>query len=166
MAGYHNYSMSNNARSAYSSGEMPLSRWTKDVILAHCGDRADVLRVLTTAELQARLLTRTSWHHTSSHFNKTDFYSFDEDRLEMLTEQAVREIVSSRKPRAPRQTDTVKTITAEITYTVWEGRYRNYRRPKDYTEIVSYQSTAKQVVTSNGVKRLSSLKSIRVISEG
>ena len=165
MAGYHNYSMSNNARAAYNCGEMPLSRWTKDELLARCGDRADTLRVLTAAELKARLLSRTSWHHTSSHYNRTDFYSFDEDALEALTAEAVLEIVSARKPRAPRQAPAVKTITAEITYTVWEGRFRNYRRPKDYTEIVSYPSTAKQVETSNGVKRLSSLKSIRVISE-
>ena len=27
--GYHGYSMSNNAVSAYSDGEMPLSKWTK-----------------------------------------------------------------------------------------------------------------------------------------
>lgn len=34
MAGYHNYSMSNNAVAAYENGEMPLSKWSKKAILA------------------------------------------------------------------------------------------------------------------------------------
>lgn len=33
MAGYYNYSMSNNAKDAYSSGEMPYSKWTKSEML-------------------------------------------------------------------------------------------------------------------------------------
>lgn len=33
MAGYHNYSMSNNAVQAYNTGEKPLSKWTKAVII-------------------------------------------------------------------------------------------------------------------------------------
>ena len=34
MAGYRtDYSMSNNAFYAYQSGEMPLSKWTKDAML-------------------------------------------------------------------------------------------------------------------------------------
>lgn len=31
MAGYHNYSMSNNAVDAYQDGLMPISKWTKKV---------------------------------------------------------------------------------------------------------------------------------------
>lgn len=34
MAGYFNYSMSNNAVSAYEDGEKPLSRWSKKDIMA------------------------------------------------------------------------------------------------------------------------------------
>lgn len=33
MAGYYNYSMSNNAVSAYADGEKPLSKWTKSEII-------------------------------------------------------------------------------------------------------------------------------------
>lgn len=33
MAGYHGFSMSNNAVEAYKNGEMPLSKWTKKAIL-------------------------------------------------------------------------------------------------------------------------------------
>lgn len=33
MAGYHNYSMSNNAVAAYENNEKPLSKWTKQEII-------------------------------------------------------------------------------------------------------------------------------------
>ena len=64
MAGYDGWSMSNNARDAYAYGEMPASR-----VASATG--------LTTAEVR-RLCNPTSWHHTSSKFNRTDFYTLDE----------------------------------------------------------------------------------------
>lgn len=166
MAGYHNYSMSNNAVDAYENGEMPLSKWTKTAILDRCGEKAAQLSPLTVAELRKLLLVSRGWHHTSNHYNRTPFYAIDEEILDEITASDVYEIVSARTPKKRKSATTVKTITAEITYTVWEGRYRKYRRPRDYTETVTYKSTDKQVQTENGgVKRLSSLKSIRVISE-
>lgn len=66
--GYHGYSMSNNAVSAYSDGEMPLSKWTKrelvDAIEA-VNDKIDVSK-LTVAELRHHFLTSAGYHHTSS----------------------------------------------------------------------------------------------------
>ena len=64
MAGYDGWSMSNNARDAYASGEMPASK-----IAATTG--------LTTAEVRD-LSSPSSWHHTSKKFNMTDFYTLDE----------------------------------------------------------------------------------------
>lgn len=166
MAGYNNYSMSNNAVDAYERGERPRSKWTKAEILSFCGDKAEILSALTVEELRNELLENCGWHHTSNHYNRTDFFSIDAERLEALTEADVAAIVSARKPRAAQQASPVYVITAEITYTVWEGRFRNYRRPVDYTEIVTYKSTDKLVETEHGgVKRLSSLKSIKQLSE-
>lgn len=166
MAGYCNYSMSNNAVDAYASGEMPLSKWTKTAILDRCGEKAAQLSPLTVAELRDLLLISCGWHHTSNHFNRTPFYTIDEDALNEVSDATISGIISARKPKERKPAAPIKTVTAEITYTVWEGHYRNYRRPRDYTEIVTYKSTDKQVQTANGgVKRLSSLKSIRVISE-
>lgn len=34
MAGYHGYSMSNNAVAAYSNGKRPRTKWTKALILS------------------------------------------------------------------------------------------------------------------------------------
>ena len=166
MAGYNRYSMSNNAVCAYNDGKMPLSKWTKAEILDRCGGKAEMLSALTVAELRKELLYRSEWHHTSNRYNRTDFYAFDEDRLEEITSTSVTQIIMQRIHAPKQEKEQVKQITAEITYTVWEGQYRNYRRPKDYTETVTYLSTEKMIDTQHGGrKRLSALKSIKVIKE-
>lgn len=163
MAGYNGYSMSNNAVAAYEDGEMPLSKWSKSALLERCGERADELSRLTVAELRRELLTKSSWHHTSNHYNRTDFYSFDADALADLTPARISEIIGLRAPRTEKPD--AKTITAEIRYTTWEGQFRNYRRPKEHTEIVTYRAGDKMIGTSAGSKRLSSVTVLRVISE-
>lgn len=165
MAGYSGYSMSNNAVAAYGMDEMPKSKWTKDAILSFCGDKAEMLSALTVSELRALLLEDRGWHHTSNHYNKTNFYGIDEDALDEITQDRVNDIVANRKPRENRTAPAVTTITAEISYTVWEGQYRNYRRPKTYTETVTYKSTDKMIQTQNGAKRLSAVKIVRILSE-
>lgn len=65
--GYDGYSMSNNARAAYASGEKPLSNWTKTDIIDAIQDinpDIDCLR-LNAATLKKEFLTQTSWHHMS-----------------------------------------------------------------------------------------------------
>lgn len=158
--------MSNNAVAAYNADEMPRSKWTKEELLSRCGEKAELLRVLTVAELRDLLLEARGWHHTSGRYNRTNFYGINEGRLDNISAVDVEAIIAARKPVGSRQSSPIKTVTAEITYTVWEGRYRNYRRPVDYTETVTYKSTDKQILTQHGgVKRLSSLKSIRILSE-
>ena len=95
MAGYCNYSMSNNAVDAYESGEMPMSKWTKTAILDRCGEKAAQLSPLTVAELRDLLLIPCGWHHTSKHFNRTSFYAIDEDALNEVSDATVSEIVST-----------------------------------------------------------------------
>lgn len=58
MAGYYNYSMSNNAVSAYESGEMPISKWTKKEMLfaiEEISDTPDMFKKLTAAELKKNM---------------------------------------------------------------------------------------------------------------
>lgn len=64
--GYDGYSMSNNARAAYESGEKPLSNWTKtDIIDAIQDINPDIdCSRLNAATLKKEFLTQTSWHHT------------------------------------------------------------------------------------------------------
>lgn len=78
--GYDGYSMSNNARTAYDQGEMPKSKWTKQAIIDALTEEftdeltQKALKLVTKSTLSC-LLERTSWHHTSSKYNRTDFYS-------------------------------------------------------------------------------------------
>lgn len=90
MAGYRNdFSMSNNAYYAYEAGEKPLTKWTKESILNEIFKQSeendikidfDALKKLKKSQL-AKCLERTSWHHTSSYFNKTAFYAVNIDLI-------------------------------------------------------------------------------------
>lgn len=83
-AGYYKYSMSNNAVDAYANGEMPLSKWTKTAILRELQDlevSQDIIKIAKTlplTDLKAIFLYKSSWHHTSKMYNRTDFYSVNE----------------------------------------------------------------------------------------
>ena len=81
---YINYSMSENAVRAYSDGEKPFSKWTKTEILGNIGaiygpGAASFCKKFSTAFLKESFLDLSSWHHTSKFFNKTCFYSFNEN---------------------------------------------------------------------------------------
>ena len=165
MAGYYNYSMSNNAVWAYENGEMPLSKWTKSSILEACGDKAEMLKPLTVAELRAEVLICSSWHHTSKHYNRTDFYMIDVEKLSEITNEDVATIVARRQPKQKAVKAERKTVKAEVTFTVWVGQYRNYRRPKTITEVVKFTEGDKMVETSCGKKRMSSMERIRIIED-
>lgn len=88
MAGYKGYSMSNNAVSAYENGEKPYSRWTKAAIVSELENDdsipQEVLQAaqgMPAAELKNVVLVKSSWHHTSAHYNRTDFYTVNPERL-------------------------------------------------------------------------------------
>lgn len=166
MAGYCKFSMSQNAVAAYKDGEMPISKWTKAELLSRCGEKAKFLSRLTVAELRKLLLTYRGWHHTSSRYNRTQFYGVDKNALETVTEADVDKIVSARAPKQSKPEEKPVLITAKITYVVWEGQYKKHRRPVEYTETVTYKSTDKLICTQHGGnKRISSLK-IQIIKEG
>lgn len=111
MAGYHNYSMSNNAVAAYENGEKPLSKWTKAAIIAAADEylteaedeqretKLAWLRAASLAKLKDFALQRSSWHHTSCRYNTTDFFSISERMLDAMTaEDAVELLAKDEKP--------------------------------------------------------------------
>lgn len=94
MAGYSGWSMSNNAVDAYSNGEKPLSKWTKADIFDTIEEQEIELKCsmekfkkLPVKVLKEVCLRYSSWHHTSNHYNQTDFYSLDISRIENLTDE-------------------------------------------------------------------------------
>ena len=112
MAGYNGFSMSNNAVAAYESGEKPLSKWTKTDILEGI-ERAireeeltlnfsmEKLKKIPVKILKDICLKYSSWHHTSNHYNKTEFYSLDYDEIEELTDEKIENILSEYKSEKP-----------------------------------------------------------------
>lgn len=104
MAGYNGWLMSNNAVEAYSNGEKPLSKWTKADIFDTINDTEvelkcsiEKLKKLPIKVLKEVCLTYSSWHHTSNHYNKTDFYSLDVERIENLTDDKIEELLLDYK---------------------------------------------------------------------
>ncbi len=156
--------MSVHAVEAYSSGEMPLSKWSKQEILDLCGDRAIALSKLTVSELRRELLVYAGWHHTSSRCNCTDFFSFDDEALESMTDERIAFIIASRKPRATRQPKAApKMLRARVSFKVWSGT-RKHPTCKQVTEIVTWRSDEKMVETeADGLKRLSSLTILEML---
>lgn len=104
MAGYNGWSMSNNAVDAYENGEKPLSKWRKSDILEAIEESEielkcsiEKLRKLPVKILKEVCLRYSSWHHTSNHYNETDFYSLDEERIENLTDAKIDELLIEYK---------------------------------------------------------------------
>lgn len=137
-AGYIDWSMSRRAAVAYWSGERPLSKWTKAAIIEGVltiereqdGDsfwsQIDFNRYLTET-LRRYFLYQSSWHHTSKHFNKTDFYAIDKDAVERndLDQLAALDAqVRAEKKDKPQEQRAVK---GTIAYEEWEGSRRHGR---------------------------------------
>ena len=124
MAGYKGYSMSNNAVDAYRNGEKPISKWTKQEVIECVEelrlDIKDELKKLRKDELFDLVLRRSSWHHTSQYYNKTDFYIIDEGAVENITAEKISEKIANRVPINKTEQQEEQYVLAD--YTVFEGK--------------------------------------------
>ncbi len=100
--------MSRRAAEAYSSGEKPISKWTKSEILTGIEETAwdndiDIEGIdfskLTTEELKSKFLRNSSWHHTGSFYNATDFYEISAAAVAETTQEDIERIISGRTRR-------------------------------------------------------------------
>lgn len=130
--------MSRNAVQAYESGEKPLHKWTKDSIITGLKNEtseeiANILKVLPVGVLKEAVLEKTSWHHTGSRFNKTDFYSI-KDLSDVTREDAKGFIAAYNQNKKDieraklelekiKNAATVKTVDGE--FATSEGRFEN-----------------------------------------
>lgn len=125
MSGYSGYSMSNNAVDAYNSDEMPLSKWTKvkflEIVKETYPDKLIICEQLTLPAIKQYALTKSSWHHTSEYFNKTDFYVVDEDFINDLTQDKVKEL--NQFAKVPKKDSEI--FLGNVTWIEWAGT-RNY----------------------------------------
>ena len=116
--GYKGQSMSVNASWAYDRGEKPLSKWTKAAILEEIEnifdelpeEKAEMIKKMNLTELRENFLNYTAYHHTGKFYNSTNFYQLNADRVENITVEEIREIISRRKkqPEGPKQLFTLK----------------------------------------------------------
>lgn len=133
MAGYDGFSMSNNAFDAYKAGEKPKSKWTKrgiiEEIKRQLKDEETELNVplsdiekMPVEALRDLALYESSWHHTSSYFNKTSFYSVDASEI---TESDLENWGTQKKTETERR--------AKAQYAKWSGS-RKHRQRTDIEE--------------------------------
>lgn len=131
-SGYNGYSMSNRAVFAYENGEMPLSKWTKSAIIERieeCNSNISVrlIKALTVKELRKLFLYNSSWHHTSSYCNRTNFYDFNEDILSELTDDDIKEIMIERESNKKAKPAVEKW---ECEYLIWSGTRKHPKATK------------------------------------
>lgn len=165
MAGYYGYSMSNNAVLAYENGEKPLSKWTKTGIIAAIKKEleeenltldfdVDKLKKIPIKKLKDVCLSHSSWHHTSSYYNQTEFYFVDVDRIIKLTEKEINSIIEASSKKEEK-------ISKEIwkcAFLEWSG---SRKHPKA-TEIIEEgivkgdwfyrKNGTKKKITANGFR--------------
>lgn len=169
MSGYYGYSMSNNAVMAYEDGEMPLSKWTKTAIIAAIqtaikgGEitvkcNTEKLKKLSVKVLKDELLIRTSWHHTSSHYNRTDFYSVDLDRLEELTDENI-EQMSQKKSEKPTEPTEEKW---KCSFLEWSGT-RKHPKATECVEVGIVKG--EWFIRANGSKKKTSANGFKFIEK-
>lgn len=143
MAGYYGYSMSNNAMLAYDNGERPLSKWTKKDIIEEIETAIEdeyltlncsleKLKKIPSKLLKSLCLSYSSWHHTSNHYNKTDFYSLDLDRIRRLSDEKIDNKIADYKRE---QADSKAEPTEEkwkCAFLEWSGT----RKHPKATEVI------------------------------
>lgn len=139
-SGYSGYSMSNNAVAAYDNGEKPLSKWTKSDIIELVRDInpeiVNELKKLPLDVLKKKCLTQTSWHHTSSYYNKTNFYSFDEDYIMDLTLDGILDWQNDvQKPKEPEGQINNKYL-GSFDYIEWAGTRKHPKAIKHHLDDV------------------------------
>lgn len=159
MAGYYGWSMSNNAVDAYENGRKPLSKWTKrDILfcLEERLDREDVslffsrLKKLPKKILMETFLYESEWHHTSSFYNHTSFYTFDETvniNDELLFELEER---AKKEREAGKCNESKKIEYAEINYVWWSGTKKHPVRHEERALCIIINNWAYRL-DNNGV---------------
>ena len=167
MAGYQNYSMSNNAVDAYENGEKPLSKWTKQDILdemRQIGYSAEMLekaKSTNVSNLKSAMMRRSSWHHTSCKYNRTNFYSVDSDKT--LNDLDFKEIKKVKIEKVNPM-----YVVALVRYDDWRGS-KKHPKKVEVEEVVKYMSNEKMVDVSKSEntsqKRLSNLTIIKKIEQ-
>lgn len=139
-SGYVGYSMSVRAKEAYENNEKPKSQWSKDelvdaVLSFNSNVDEKMVKKLSVDYLRQNFLEMTSWHHTGKFFNRTDFYSINEDAIEQLTneditkhldyvksERAEKLAMKDKIAQKKKEDEILGNYIADVSYTEWEHK--------------------------------------------
>lgn len=152
MSGYYNYSMSCNAVSAYKDGEKPYSKWFKYNILFEIKEyfelnqeEAKKVSKIPLSELKNTFLAFTCYHHTSNHYNKTDFYKFvpyfgSKEELLSRVDSCLESMKEYKKSKKPKKEESTRKVYAVCTVDIWTGT-RKHPKKENYTALAVYDET-------------------------
>ncbi len=175
MAGYDGYSMSNNAVLAYDTGEKPISKWSKAVILEEIQEQIqdgyadgieldfELVSKLTKDELIKIFLNQSSWHHTSSTYNKTYFYEvrIDED----TNNQAINNVIAMREANKTIKQEKVEPTLyyANVAYGEWVGSFKNPKLVEFKAQAIIKENVA--YLLPNGKRKMINGKHFYILSK-
>lgn len=133
-SGYINYSMSVRAANRYDENIKPLSKWTKteiiEILESYDFQGKDFtindLKKIPAPVLKNLFLIYDSWHHTSSYYNQTSFYSFDDEIFDALTKEEINATIKRFKEEKKKVTEE----TWKCEYLVWSGTRKHPKAEK------------------------------------
>ncbi len=121
-SGYTGYSMSQRATEAYENGEKPLSKWTKSEIIDRIRgidkEKTQAFSKVKLSLLKDTVLRYSSWHHTSSRCNRTDFY---EVSAEIVEEMTIDDILALSKKEVVVKEEHLNKYRGTIRCLEWSG---------------------------------------------
>ena len=128
--GYVGKLMSERAKMAYQDGQKPLNKWNKDDIIKEVeylktiglvNFDMNLFKRMSLETLKEKVLIYSSWHHTSNHFNETDFYCIDTDYVENLTDEKIEQLIQEQNKRKDKQKELGNFKYGIINVQVWGG---------------------------------------------
>lgn len=140
MAGYaDDFSMSNNAIDAYDRGLRPRSKWNKaDILNALPADARTYLQLdqYPLEFLREYFLEVEEWHHTSKHYNQTDFCRPSVVDWATSTLEDVQDLyrVWAQRQQKAQAMKTAAPRKARVTYTHWTDK-RTHRTVTEYALV-------------------------------
>ena len=155
--GYIGQSMSVNAKISKEYFEVPLSDINKDML-----KELGINETVTFIKYLMKELGSTSYHHTGKFYNKTDFY--DLNRYFDISNQEIEKYKNDYTLDKKKEKEKKEYYYGKITFTIWEGKYKNYRNPVDYTEFclvignwAYLENGTKKNINGNSIKNIENL---------
>ncbi|EEU03757.1 hypothetical protein GCWU000322_00057 [Eubacterium saphenum ATCC 49989] len=146
--GYVGQSMSVNATNAYAEEKEPLSKWTKTKIVKAMLDinwdlDEKLVGRLSKQSLVDEFLEYKEWHHTGKFYQCTDFYGLNENKVEELTNEELKELIIKHTP-TEKEKELARTKKAQVQARRAEKR-REKQRIAELLDLMAYSKYKNQV---------------------